>query len=285
MAQKQVIDANLMYKIGKASKADPMAKVEYEKEKEKKERLRNYLIAGGKLAINYWMQTQSYGAKLQQQSSPLVTDLTLAMRKAELIENLEVQNSVSSIEASLYDATKTMKKYRLFPNSEKYMQAEQQRNMSLVAIKNLTGTTDKLASLEDTYAGYYADHWGIQQGDASFGDAFAGETNPPSILAHNSQEQIRNAALVASGEWRNHAYLDPETHEYMIRLDVNGNTVDMKMADFANNLATPGDTAINELASKGIDELLQGKTNTPYSLHTGWYETKVRDIFNNPKIN
>ena len=285
MAQKQVIDANLMYKIGVASKADPKAKLEYEERMAKKERMRNYLLAAGKLAVNYWMQTQSYGAKLQEQSSPLVTELTLATRKAELMDNLKVQDSIKNIESNLYDATKTMKRYMMFPNGEKYMAAEQQRNIALTHIKKLTESTDKLAALEDTYSGYFSNLDNKPQSDASFSEAFSANLNsPPAILAHNSQEKIRNAALVASGAWRDHAYIDPETNEYMIRLDMNGQTVDMTMAEFSSNLATPGDTKINELATKGIDELLSGKTNTPYSLHSDWYETKVRDIFNNPSL-
>ena len=285
MAQQQVIDANLMYKIGKASKADPMAKVEAEKRKAKQDRMRNYLLSAGKLAVNYWMQGQQYIGKLQAQTSPMVTDLDLAQRKAELVDNLEVQNSVKAIEQRLYNAQKTMKKLRLFPNNEKYIAAEKERNFALNYIKKLTKTTDKLALLEETYAGYFANHWGVNQSDAEFADAFSGiMNNPASIIAHNSEEEIRNAGLIASGEWRKHAFIDPETNEYMLRLNVNGDETTIRMEDFVNNVATPGDKTINELATNGIDQLIQGKTSTPYSLHSDWYETRIREMFNNPEL-
>ena len=292
MAQKQVIDANLMYKIGVASKADPMAKAEAEKRKERKERMRNYLLSAGKLAMNFYIQGQQYASKLMSESGPLLSALDTQQIKSKLIDNMDVANVIEGAHEQLNDYTKTMKRNRLNVTGETYRNASQGRSALMEKIKNLTSTTDNLVLLQEQYGKDFSEWSGISRYAEDFLSVYSGldKSSAPPIFEHNSQEQIRNAWLIASGEYTKHTYLDPETLEYKIRLEMPSEEgadpviQEMTMTEFTNSLALRGDSTIGELSLRGVDEIIGNNYQVDIDKVKEDYFGRVTEIFNNEKL-
>jgi hypothetical protein len=313
MAQQNVINAALLYKIGHSQHADPAAKLDYEmdvkRREEKRERLRNFLTSAGQMAINYWLQGQQYMRKLQEQQSPLVGELDLKSRSAGITHDLELHNNIQNYSDQLNEVNKTLKRWRYLPGSKKYKEAEAKRTEILYNIKSLSATVDGAATIEEQQAKYWTEAFGIGKSQEGFGSLvgrygggsyshfergedgnieqitkqqpWVGEDiSVPEILGHNTEERIRNSAFFASGEWRNSSYLDEKTNEVML-VTPQG---EMRLKDFVSMLAVPGDSKVNTTASTMKNELVAARYTSPYSVWESDYKSQLSDFVGNTQV-
>ena len=239
----QIVDARMLYEVGRAKGKDYKA----EREKEKRERRKELITSAlgtmlskvGSYAVQNYFHGKQYARALKKESNIYNSDLDAVMVKANIVEGSDLMEAVKLERQKQAEGQKLLKKYRNRVDNPKYNEGQRMVNEAKANIMAMSSTLDKM----------------LENGKLQKDEMDAGGGNYDQALKDsNVSEAYKNTLMRSSGAiyqylgWENGKMIvnmpgetDPNTNEITSYTKINYD--DMQFAEAP-------DTKVSEVASQ-----------------------------------